>query len=91
MSLKDRLSDWVDADGAAYSLALELGVFDQGIPFGEVKYLFWTVNPVGDGLHAALLVLVEAGVLEMRDDHAFRWSPGFAVKAVQTLRESAEG
>jgi hypothetical protein len=73
MALYDSLAEWTDSDGAAYLLAIELGVIKPDVPFTESKWIFWTDNPLGNGLHAALLALVDAGVLESRDDDAFRW------------------
>jgi hypothetical protein len=78
--LADDLADWVDWDVAAHFLGRSLGVFpDQDFP-GGFKYVFWTDNPLGNGLHDALLALVRAEVLERRDepDEQFRWRRGEA-------------
>jgi hypothetical protein len=72
--LSESLADWTDADVAAYALAVELGVMAPATPFAECKWIFWSANRLGDGLHTALLSLVAAGVLESRDDEAFRWN-----------------
>jgi hypothetical protein len=42
--------------------------------------MFWTDNPLGNGLHAALLALADAGVLESRDGEAFRWKSSSAAE-----------
>jgi hypothetical protein len=46
--------------------------------------VFWTDNPLGNGLHDALLALASAQVLERREepDEQFRWrlAPGFGAK-----------
>ncbi|MEV4539179.1 hypothetical protein AB0J82_35950 [Asanoa sp. NPDC049518] len=77
MALADDLRGWNDWDGAAFKLGRTLGLF-QGNTFPDVKGVFWTDNPLGNGLHDALLALVEAGVLERRDtpDEQFRWHEG---------------
>jgi len=73
MFAKD-LEDWVDWDQAAYVLGLRLGAITAEVPFSKSKRLFWEDGPVSRGLHAALLALVEAGLLEARDEEAqFRW------------------
>ncbi|GAA2556550.1 hypothetical protein GCM10010435_29030 [Winogradskya consettensis] len=75
MAFEDDLADWTHWDGAAFRLGRALGLFtDRG--FTESKWVFWTANPLGDGLHEALLALVQAGVLDRReepDDEQFRW------------------
>jgi hypothetical protein len=75
MGFADDLADWTDWDGAAYDLGRALGLF-SGRGFVDVKHVFWTDNPLGEGLHDALLALARAGVLDRRDepDEQFRWS-----------------
>lgn len=77
MTFADELSGWTDWDGAAFELGRTLGLF-TGQGFREVKYVFWTSNALGDGLHDALLALTAAGVLDRRDepDEQFRWHNG---------------
>ncbi|XIE81498.1 hypothetical protein AB6O49_33780 [Streptomyces sp. SBR177] len=75
MKLADRMGDWLDSDQAAYVLGLALGAITEDVPFSRSKRLFWEDGPVSRGLHAALLALVEAGILESRDDdEQFRWA-----------------
>lgn len=62
-----RMSAWHDSDGAAYELAVALGALPPHA-FTEHKWVFWTVNPLGDGLHQALLALVRAELLEHDED-----------------------
>ena len=70
------LADWTDWDVAAYHLGLHLGAL-PGDFATENKAVFWTDNPLGNGLHDALLALERAGVLERREepDEQFRWRP----------------
>ncbi|MER6344310.1 hypothetical protein ACWC10_06740 [Streptomyces sp. NPDC001595] len=75
MVFSKALEDWVYWDQAAYELGLSLGVLKADVPFSRSKRIFWEDNPAGRALHATLLALVEAGVLESRDDdEEFRWS-----------------
>jgi hypothetical protein len=73
--LADDLGDWTDWDGAAYALGCAVGLFRE-VDFLRVKHVFWTDNQLGNGLHDALLALVNAGVLDRREepDEQFRWS-----------------
>ncbi|MFE5721980.1 hypothetical protein [Streptomyces erythrochromogenes] len=74
MVLSESMADWVDWDQAAYLLGLSLGAITPEVPFSRSKRIFWEDNPAGRGLHAALLALVEGGLLESRDDdEQFRW------------------
>ncbi|MEU6900927.1 hypothetical protein [Streptomyces virginiae] len=74
MALSESMADWVDWDQAAYLLGLSLGAITPEVPFSRSKRIFWEDNPAGRGLHAALLALVEGGLLESRDDdEQFRW------------------
>ena len=72
--LAEDLADWTDWDVAAYRLGRTLGVFDDK-DFRQAKGTFWTDNPLGNGLHDALLALVGAGLLDRREepDEQFRW------------------
>ena len=74
MALADDLAGWTDWDDAAFELGRTLGLFAER-SFRDVKYVFWSSNALGDGLHDALLALVAAGVLDRRDepDEQFRW------------------
>ena len=87
MSLKEKLTNWQDWDGAEYELGIALGLFDrEKHPFStSAKHVFWTDNPVGNALHACLEQLVVAGVLEGKGSNGdpelanveFRWNPDF--------------
>ena len=77
MSLADELAHWTDWDVAAYRLGRVLGLFAGKNFSSDTKGVFWTGNPLGNGLHDALLALVSARVLERREepDEQFRWRP----------------
>lgn len=74
MSLADDLAEWTDWDLAADALGRRLGVL-KGSYATQTKGIHWTNNPLGAGLHDALLALVRAGVLERREDpdEQFKW------------------
>ncbi|MEV7419397.1 hypothetical protein [Streptomyces sp. NPDC089919] len=77
MDLSESLADWTDWDVAAFVVGRSLGVFEESVTsFSEVKWVFWTNNPLGNALHEVLLQLVAAGVLKRRDepDEQFLWS-----------------
>ncbi|MCG5441134.1 hypothetical protein NIE79_000068 [Micromonospora sp. NIE79] len=74
MALADELAEWTDVDGAQYELGRAVGLFTDQM-FLQVKWVFWSDNPLGQALWDMLHELVKAGVLEYRDepDHQFRW------------------
>jgi hypothetical protein len=74
MNLADTLAEWTDVDSAQYELGRRIGLFTDRA-FQQVKWVFWTENPLGRALWDMLHSLVNAGVLEYRDepDHQFRW------------------
>jgi hypothetical protein len=74
-TLQESLNDWTDWDVAAFALGIALGVFEAGT-FHRHKGVFWSNNNLGNGLHAALGALGDAGVLERRDepDDQYRWA-----------------
>ena len=78
-TFKDMLGDWTDWDGAAYSLGISLGLMPNASSFGRAKHVFWSNHPIGTMLYVMLDQLVEAGILEKRDepDFQFRWNPSF--------------
>ena len=86
MTLRERLRDGVDWDGASYELGIALGLFDeQKHSFQrECKHVFWSRNDVGEGLPEVLEQLVKMGVLEGGTDGMvegqnvrFRWNESF--------------
>ncbi|MET8909584.1 hypothetical protein [Micromonospora sp. NPDC004551] len=74
MALADDLAEWTDVDGAQYELGRSLGLFTDRT-FMQVKWVFWSDNRLGQALWDMLHALVQAGVLECRDepDHQVRW------------------
>lgn len=75
MSLAEDLADWTDWDVSAYHLGRSLGLFRDQSFSKDAKHVFWTDNEAGNGLRDALLTLVNARVLEHREepDEQFRW------------------
>jgi hypothetical protein len=67
MTLRETLADWTDFDEAAFALGVLVGVFSPEQHWLEVKWMFWSENPTGRGLHEALMALVGAGILEETD------------------------
>jgi hypothetical protein len=81
LTLSVTLVDWEDVDYAGYVLAQALGLFPDET-FGEVKWVFDMDNPLSRILDQILTLLVEARVLDRRDDEGkqFRWrvvGPGY--------------
>jgi hypothetical protein len=78
-ALKERLLDWTDWDGAAYSLGICLGLMPDLETFGSAKHVFWSNHPIGNFLSSILDRMVEEGILEKRDepDKQYRWNPAF--------------
>ena len=78
-SLRESLAEWSDWDGAAYSLAVCLGLMPEGIFPGRAKHVFWSNHEIGEMLFGMLDRLVEAGVLEERNepDMQYRWRSDF--------------
>ena len=79
-TLGEELADWRDFDVAGYLLARALGVIPAEVQFhSDAKHVFWSDNPIGTAMYRTLDQLVEAGVLEKRNepDIQYRWNPSF--------------
>ncbi|TLD70665.1 hypothetical protein FEM03_10135 [Phragmitibacter flavus] len=81
-TLKHSLSEWTDADVAAYYVAIALGLApDPGGEWkfwGGKKWVFWSANPLGDGLYRILEMLTENGVIEKDGEESkYRWNPTY--------------
>ena len=94
--LKERLTDWVDWDGASYEVGACLGFWPEfGAPYHHdnwhgVKGTIWSANPLGDAIAYFLEALVLEGCLERREepDIGFRWNPTYKGEAdVMTVLE----
>lgn len=74
MTLRETLTEWCDWDEAATAYGRSLGIFD-GADRRQVIQVVLSDNPLGGGLHAGMMALVEAGVVERREepDEQFRW------------------
>jgi hypothetical protein len=88
VSLKDVTKEWTDFDIAAHQLGIDIGLFHQDEAFQtDLKWVFWSDNPVGNMLYQMLRLLAETGVLE-RDEESmqYRWKEG---ATAQTLDKDA--
>ena len=82
--LRDELKEWRDPDGAAFALAVSLGLMDPDTPFAtDTKHVFWSDNELGNAFHDILDTLVEVGALEHEsEDDRYRWNPRFVWQEV---------
>jgi hypothetical protein len=70
------MREWTDIDGAMDELGRALGLI-EGFEYRDTKGIFWTKNPLSSALYAMVMQLVEAGVLEHReenDEDLYRWA-----------------
>lgn len=77
-TLREKLREWTDWDGTAFTLAVVLGIMEDGQEsWLKNKGVFWSANPLGDALVKVLNELVGAGLLEHRSepDSQYRWKP----------------
>lgn len=59
MTLKEKLSDWVDWDAAEFELAVNLGILEAGQEsWLKNKGIFWSANRADDFLHGILQAFV---------------------------------
>lgn len=86
-ALRERLADWVDADGAAYELGVVIGVIPKEFggtpgtdPWHGTKGIFWSANLLGDTLYRMLNQLSDAGVLENDDNQRYRWNESYQLE-----------
>jgi hypothetical protein len=80
-TLRTALTDWTDIDGAAHVLAQCLGVVPSGLQMQEIKWVYWSSNPLGNMLYRTLDRLAELGVLEKREepDLQYRWCSAYRI------------
>ena len=95
-TLRRSLAEWTDVDIAAYYVAVALGVApDPGNEWdfwGGKKWMFWSANPLGEGLSQVLDMLAESGVLEKdATEMMFRWNPKFDWATYGTEQDKASG
>ncbi|MGL5807956.1 MAG: hypothetical protein ACRC2R_07890 [Xenococcaceae cyanobacterium] len=77
-TLKRELNDWVEIDTAIHILGYCCGFIQEGERFP--KYVYWSINPIGDLISDTLFRMVDLGILERRDDRndiELRWNPSF--------------
>ena len=81
ITLRETLRSWTDWDGAAYCLAVALGLIDPArAPLQtKAKHVFWSQHEVGGALHDMLEILVKLGVIERREepDTQYRWNQDY--------------
>lgn len=77
MTLREKLRDWQDWDGAGFAVAVSLGIMEDGQDsWLKNKHVFWMANPLGDSLYQILQELVKSKVLEENRDPGelqYRW------------------
>jgi hypothetical protein len=80
-TLRVALTDWTDFDASAHMLAQCLGIMPSQLQMKEVKWVYWSENPLGTMLHSTLERLSDLGVLEKRDepDLQYRWCSTYRV------------
>ena len=82
-TLRRSLADWDRGRcRPPYRVAVALGVApdpgDKWHGWGGKPWLFWSVNPLGEGLLQVLELLAASGVLEKSENKLmFRWNPEF--------------
>ena len=81
-TLRHCLRDWRDPDVSPYYVAVALGVApDPGEEWdfwGGHKWMFWSTNPLGEGLFGVVVRLIECGVLEEQEDYVTRWNRSYS-------------
>ncbi len=88
--LKDLLKEWQDWDTASHGLAVAIGLVPRDDDsYYKSKHLYWSSNPIGEGLHACLDKLVQAGVLKQRHepDIQYRWVEDVQTKILPQVDE----
>jgi hypothetical protein len=75
-TLRVALANWTDFDASAHMLAQCLGIMPPQLQMRDVKWIYWSENPLGTMLHSTLERLSELGVLEKREepDLQYRWN-----------------
>lgn len=74
-TLRVALANWTDFDVSAHMLAQCLGIMPPHLQMRDVKWVYWSENPLGTMLHSTLERLSDLGVLEKREepDLQYRW------------------
>lgn len=86
-SLKEKLKDWTDIDGAAFQLGIVMGVFPPDQDFQKVKYVFWTNNEFGHLCVMTLRWLDKIGILVSRDGgEQYKWNTAFDMEGVEMVK-----
>lgn len=89
-TLRDLLKEWQDWDAASHGLAVAIGLAsNDDDSYFKSKHLYWSSNPIGEGLLACLDKLVKAGILEQRHepDIQYRWLEDVQTKMLPWVDE----
>jgi len=80
-TLRVALANWTDFDASAHMLAQCLGIMPPQLQMKDVKWVYWSENPLGTMLHSTLERLSELGVLEKREEPGlqYRWFSDYRI------------
>jgi hypothetical protein len=85
-TLRVALANWTDFDASAHVLAQCLGIMPPQLQMKDVKWVYWSENPLGTMLHSTLELLSELRALEKREepDLQYRWNSGYHVAVAKS-------
>ena len=80
-TLRTSLAEWTGIEEAAHALAQCLGVVPSELEMQEIKWVYWSSNPLGNMLYRVLDHLVELGALQKREepDLQYRWCSAYRI------------
>ena len=82
-TIREELHEWTEIEGVIDVFAVAYGLLKPGERFPKAYY--WSSGYVTDILSDSIFKLVNAGVLERRDDQQeieIRWNPKYAAEVV---------
>ena len=78
-TLKTALKDWSDFDVVMHAIATTFGAAEQEDWFA-LKKIYWSKNPISDGLAAIMNSLTTMGALEYDDtEQKWLWNRNFEI------------
>jgi hypothetical protein len=85
-TLRVALANWTDFDASAHMLAQCLGIKPPQLRMKDVKWVYWSENPLGTMLHSTLERLSELRALEKREepDLQYRWNSDYRVAVAKS-------